>query len=59
METDFKKKRDALRKNPTYPRILDPENIQDSNSITNLFMTRFEEREEQLEKMHELTKSMM
>ena len=46
METDFKRKGYSLKKNPTYQKMLDPETINDSNSIGNLFETRWVEREE-------------
>ena len=52
-----RKKRDAMKKNPAL--LHDPATTDDANDLTDLYMTRFEEREELLEKMHDLTKSMM
>ena len=52
-----RKKREAMKKNPAL--LHDPTTVNDVNDLTEMFMTRFEEREELLGKMHDLTKSMM
>jgi len=52
-----RKKRDAMKKNPAL--LFDPSTVQDVNDLHSMFETRFEEREELLGKMHDLTKSMM
>lgn len=58
-EKHQRQKRVALKQNPDSILLHDPENIPDSDAIHKLFLTRFDQREEYLTQVYELTKTMM